>query len=271
MKELFERCLKAHYVRTPESGDYAIEVDDGTLYLLFQKSNGKQDWKNNFDFPAKPYKRMNSKWYCHRGFLRVWKAMRDEVEKNVATWLPYITSICCVGYSHGAALALLATEDMVFLHGDKLRVEGWGFGCPRVVWGILPKDVKQRLRNFTAVRNIPDIVTHAPPALFGFHHVKLLRVGNFGKYSPVDAHRAKSYLNELGKEGGDTMKIGWKRKLTSRKFWISLAAFVSGLIIALRGDAQTAETVSGCIMSAASVIAYAIGEGLADSSNKDNK
>lgn len=67
------------------------------------------------------------------------------------------------------------------------------------------------------------------------------------------------------------MKIDWKRKLTSRKFWISLAAFVSGLIIAFRGNTQTAETVSGCIMSAASVIAYAIGEGLADSSNKDNK
>ena len=58
--------------------------------------------------------------------------------------------------------------------------------------------------------------------------------------------------------------IDWKRKLTSRKFWMALATFVAGLILAFKGDAKTAETVSGCIMSAASVIAYVLGEGLAD-------
>ena len=60
----------------------------------------------------------------------------------------------------------------------------------------------------------------------------------------------------------------WKRKLTSRKFWMALAAFVAGLIIAFKGSAEVAETVSGCIMAGASVIAYAIGEGLADAGNK---
>ena len=54
------------------------------------------------------------------------------------------------------------------------------------------------------------------------------------------------------------------RKLTSRKLWIALAGFVSGLIVALRGDAATAETVSALIMSAASVIGYLLAEGLAD-------
>ena len=62
--------------------------------------------------------------------------------------------------------------------------------------------------------------------------------------------------------------IDWKHKLTSRKFWLALAAFVSGLIIAFKGSAEVAETVSGCIMAGASVIAYAIGEGLADAGNK---
>ena len=62
--------------------------------------------------------------------------------------------------------------------------------------------------------------------------------------------------------------IDWKHKLTSRKFWLALAAFVSGLIIAFKGSAEVAETVSGCIMAGASVIAYAIGEGLADAGSK---
>ena len=63
------------------------------------------------------------------------------------------------------------------------------------------------------------------------------------------------------------MKIDWKRKLTSRKFWMSIAGFITGLILAFNGSAEVAETVSGCIMAGASVIAYVIGEGLADSAN----
>lgn len=55
------------------------------------------------------------------------------------------------------------------------------------------------------------------------------------------------------------------RKLTSRKFWLAVAAFISGLIVALNGDAETAETVSGLIMSGATVIGYLLAEGLADS------
>ena len=64
------------------------------------------------------------------------------------------------------------------------------------------------------------------------------------------------------------MKIDWKRKLTSSKFWVAVAGFIAGLIVAFGGDSEVAETVSGCIMYGASVIAYIIGEGLADSSNK---
>lgn len=62
--------------------------------------------------------------------------------------------------------------------------------------------------------------------------------------------------------------MNWKRKLTSRKFWVAIVTMVSGLILAFKGDAELVETVSGCIMSAASVIAYIIGEGLTDASNK---
>lgn len=71
------------------------------------------------------------------------------------------------------------------------------------------------------------------------------------------------------------MKFDWKRKLTSRKLWVALAGFIAGLIIAFGGSEDTANTVSGCIMSGAAVVGYVIGEGLADSGNsssgKENK
>lgn len=60
------------------------------------------------------------------------------------------------------------------------------------------------------------------------------------------------------------MKINWMQKLTSRKLWMAVAAFVSGLILAFGGDENTAQTVSGCILQGAAVIGYLLAEGLVD-------
>ena len=62
------------------------------------------------------------------------------------------------------------------------------------------------------------------------------------------------------------MGIDWVRKLTSRKFWVAIAQFVSMLIIALNGTQETATKVTALIMAGAAVIAYIIGEGLTDAS-----
>lgn len=59
-------------------------------------------------------------------------------------------------------------------------------------------------------------------------------------------------------------KIDWIRKLTSRKFWLSVASFVSMLIVALGGAESVATQVTSLIMAGATVIGYVIGEGLAD-------
>ena len=56
----------------------------------------------------------------------------------------------------------------------------------------------------------------------------------------------------------------WVNKLTSRKLWVAVAAFVSGLIIAFKGDAETAEVVSGIILQGAAVLGYLLAEGLVD-------
>lgn len=200
MVNLFERCLDAEYTHTTEGGDYAIEVDGNTLYILFEWSDGAEDWKNNFDFPAKPYKRMNELWFCHRGFLKVWKAMRDEIENRVAEILkehPEITDITIVGYSHGGAMALFATEDMTYLYGGKFNVSGYGFGAPRVLWGYVPKAVRERISAFVTVRNVPDIVTHLPPKVFGYRDINITEIGEEGKYKPIKAHYSSAYIEEL--------------------------------------------------------------------------
>lgn len=54
------------------------------------------------------------------------------------------------------------------------------------------------------------------------------------------------------------------RKLTSRKFWLAVSAFVASLLAAFRVDAETAETVTGLIMAGATVLGYLLAEGLTD-------
>ena len=57
------------------------------------------------------------------------------------------------------------------------------------------------------------------------------------------------------------------RKLTSRKLWLAVSEFVSMLIIALGYAENTATQVAALIMGGAGVIAYIVGEGLADAGN----
>ena len=61
-----------------------------------------------------------------------------------------------------------------------------------------------------------------------------------------------------------SMKIDWIRKLTSRKFWAAIATFVSMMIVALGKSQETATQVTSLIMAGAAVVAYILGEGLAD-------
>ena len=63
------------------------------------------------------------------------------------------------------------------------------------------------------------------------------------------------------------MNIDWKRKLTSRKLWVAVAGFIAGLIVIFGGTPETADKITGAILSGASVIGYVLGEGLADGGN----
>lgn len=64
-------------------------------------------------------------------------------------------------------------------------------------------------------------------------------------------------------------EINWKRKLTSRKFWMAVASFVSMMIMATGGTKGAAEQATALIMAGASVVAYIIAEGLTDAANTD--
>lgn len=64
-------------------------------------------------------------------------------------------------------------------------------------------------------------------------------------------------------------RIDWIRKLSSRKFWVALAGFISGLIIYCGGTPERAASTEGLILSGASIIVYMLAEAVADSAHAD--
>lgn len=196
--ELFALCLHIPYSQVGNSANYAVKRERDTLYLFFEGSDGKNDWKNNLDFPVKPYKRMGKTvWFAHRGFLRTWKEIEPFLANKIAD--KSVRKIVVAGYSHGGALAMLCHE-YVWYHRPDLRTvtEGYGFGAPRVFWGVRTAELRSRWKTFTVIRNVDDLITHLPPAFLGFSHMgTLLKIGKKGNYSSIEAHLSKNILNEL--------------------------------------------------------------------------
>ena len=58
--------------------------------------------------------------------------------------------------------------------------------------------------------------------------------------------------------------IDWKKKLTSRKFWMAIVGFVSPLLLAFGVAEADVTQIVAIIMAGADVVAYIIAEGLVD-------
>ncbi len=198
LASLLSACLNAEYITVENSGSFALERQGDRLLVFFEKSDGADDWYNNLDFNAvsASYRDMESEWYCHGGFLRVWKSVLPYI-KGALLDLDF-REIVTTGYSHGAALALLCHEYIWYNRPDlRGRIYSFGFGCPRVIYGRVGRE-SERWQDFYVIKNIDDIVTHLPPKILGYRHVgKMIKIGRPGKYSRIDAHRAENYLRSL--------------------------------------------------------------------------
>lgn len=196
MSSLYEKflcCRVVKYTTVENEGDFAVVRNGDALTIFFEWSDGATDWVNNFTFPAKPYRDMTNVWFCHRGFLKVWKAIEPYIAGDISD--ESVKKIDIVGYSHGGAIAQLCYEYVKFNRPD-VEVTGVGFGAPRVFWGFAKKAVMERFKGFVVVRNGNDIVTHLPPVLFGFRHVG--EVKKIGKSAGlIEDHYPKNYKQAL--------------------------------------------------------------------------
>lgn len=180
-KKLFNWATTGCWIINTETNtEYKYELKDECLFICFQGSSNEFfekggslhiDWKQNFDFFVKPYKNMGTLWFAHRGFLRKWKSVEEEILSVVRN--SQTEKICITGMSQGAAIAGLAYESIWF-HFPRFRESnkliGKVFGCPRFTWFLNIWKVKDRWKNFSRIENGRDIVTGLPPWWFGFIH-----------------------------------------------------------------------------------------------------
>lgn len=59
-------------------------------------------------------------------------------------------------------------------------------------------------------------------------------------------------------------KVDWRRKLSSRKFWVALIGFITPLLYMFNVSSSNVENVTSLIMAGASLIAYIFAEGFID-------
>lgn len=186
--ELFNMILSASYNHGGMGCDWTVERVGATIYVLFQGSTTKEDWKHNFQFlpkPIKPYKNMSRTWYAHSGFVEMYKAVRDDINDLIKLILEEggCHNIVVAGHSQGGAIAQLCAEDLVF-RGYYVILRT--FGSPKVFYGIESLFYIDDLNlHGICYENGSDIVPFVPPFAFslfdGTHIGEKFNVFKIGK------------------------------------------------------------------------------------------
>lgn len=205
--DLFKRCdYPKDYIHIEENVSYKFVEDGDILYIYFQHSNGKLDWKHNLMFKKTPYTGMKISYRVHGGFLKCWKIVEDVILKKITEadidnpgtyrW----NQIYVIGYSHGAALAMLCHEFCWFHRNDIAKaVRTIAFEPPRVFADYsIPSTLTERWKNFIVIRNCVDIVTHLPPWIFGYCHAgRIIHIGKGKNYGLRLSHWEPNVIEAL--------------------------------------------------------------------------
>lgn len=186
-KEMYKLIKKTSYKTVGLDVNYKIIVDDNEkcVYIVFQESVSKQDWKINFDFPAKVYKNQESPLIVHRGYAKAWKSARDvilaEFEDEFINKIHY--DVYVIGWSYGSSIALLCAEDIKYWYNVSCNVVT--FGGAKICYGLRSRNyLRKCYESCFQYTNINDFVTWMIPLPF-VYNVRKIRVGGRFKFKEI--------------------------------------------------------------------------------------
>ena len=67
-----------------------------------------------------------------------------------------------------------------------------------------------------------------------------------------------------GSNNDEEIKVDWRRKLTSRKFWVAIIGFSTAMLTVLNVNSLTIEQVAAIISALGTLVSYIISEGMTD-------
>lgn len=201
--------------------------------IVFRGSQGEKDWETNLQLSQSEYQwsKEEKKAYktqmkqvsesvskqeelvypdkysqsqnpvkMHRGFVRAYLSVRERIHDHVKN--SGATQYRITGHSLGGAIAKLCAIDLQYNFSDKISVEAYSFGSPRVGNKAFTESYNRRVPDTWRVVNGWDAVVGLPVPWQGYRHVdKPLKMARrvtwrilFGSF---EDHRISSYIKEL--------------------------------------------------------------------------
>jgi predicted lipase len=192
MKGVYNKILGLSYEKIGNDVDVFIDLDpvEYSLKVYFLGSNSKTDWKTNFDFPSKVYKRQKSCLKAHRGFVRTFKTANDTIIEKMLNLSKEFSipmkelEVSFIGHSFGGAMAILAAEDFYFRFEQKPNIIT--FGSPKILANKKSVNyIKDCCGEIFQFAHQNDIVTYMPPM---YRHIKKHKLGKFSLTEILKPH-----------------------------------------------------------------------------------
>lgn len=169
----------------------AILTDKATAAIVFRGSESSEDWETDFNttleraqFQQKvvrelivepqektyPYSEASSSGaLMHRGFVTAYFAVREQIHDYMRN--SAVTSVVATGHSLGGALATLCAVDIQYNFSEKVTIEAYTYGAPKVGNDGFRDSYNRRVPNSYRVVHGMDIVPELPRWWQGYRAV----------------------------------------------------------------------------------------------------
>jgi predicted lipase len=202
----------------------AILPEGAGITIVFRGSESDFDWETDFTFEKVkvefkqqviregiredaeqiyPYAgKSNSGALLHKGFSDAYFSVRDDIHQYVRDYpISYVTA---TGHSLGGALATICAVDIQYNFADKVAIEAYTYGAPKVGNDGFQTSYNERVPNSYRFVNGMDLVPELPRWWQGYRQVdKEFRLGNRVSLNFLSArfkdHDIRRYIEELQK------------------------------------------------------------------------
>lgn len=137
-------------------------------YVIFRGTESLEDWYTDFEIDQVPYElpNLSNVGKVHEGFFDLYKSLRQSVLEQLNT-LQNIRTLYITGHSLGAALAMVATPDLM-TNTSPQQYQGvfqYNLAGPRAVDPILAGYMNASQANNYRIVNSCDLVPEVPPSV----------------------------------------------------------------------------------------------------------